>query len=84
MGSPNQIPTPLRYPLRQTPHLPHLKTGIVKWLRMRTEWSLSGAGRDRGEGEYRCNPDSSPLFSCPNSSTSSSKDRNCQMVEHAH
>jgi hypothetical protein len=84
VGSPNQIPTPLCYPPRQTPHPPHLKTGIVKWLHMRSTCSRSGAGGDRGRGESRPNPDSTPLSTSPNSSPSSSKHRNCQMVAHAH
>jgi hypothetical protein len=71
--SPDQIPTPFRYPPRRTPLPPHLKAGIVKCLRMRTTWSLSGAGGDRGCRESRPNPDSTPLSSSPNSSPSSSK-----------
>jgi hypothetical protein len=47
MGSADQILTPLRYPPRQTPHPPHLETGIVKWLSMRKN-GLSQEQEDTG------------------------------------
>ncbi len=78
-GSPHLIQTPVRYLPRRTPHPPRLMTGIVKWLSMRTTWSLSAAGGEKSRGKSRSNPDSTLLSSSPNSSPSSSKDRNCQM-----